>query len=81
MLDNNTAYDFNSWCHGEETSQNIMDHLDAATGVEMARYYKKTKQLLINNRSFLDEVTKQFIEKKTISYKDIQHIREEVGAL
>lgn len=76
LLDHNTAYDFNSWCHGEETSQNVYDHLDAGVGIEMARYYNKAKQILIKNRTFLDAVTKEIMDKKVISYKDIAKIKE-----
>ena len=75
LLDNNTAYGFNSWCHGDETSQNVYDNLDGATITEVSRYYQKTKQLLIENRGFLDAVVDKLIEKKTISYKDIARIK------
>ena len=35
-----------------------------------------TKQILGKNRAFLDELIRQLLEKKTLSYKDIAPIRE-----
>ena len=76
LLDNVAAYDFHSWCHGRETSKKVYDHLDTIKGAELSRYYYKTKQLLFNNRAFLEELIEKLIEKKTLSYKDIALIRE-----
>ena len=74
LIDANASYDFDSWCHGKETSQVVYDNLDRATAIEVSRYYKKVKHLLITNRSFLDAVIEKLYEKKTISYKDIKEL-------
>ena len=79
LLDNNTCYDFNSWCHGDETSQNIFNHLDSVTGAEMSRYYMATKKLLLSNKVFLETIIENLLEKKTLSYKDIAKIRKDVN--
>ena len=76
LLDDVAAYDFHSWCHGRETSKRVYDHLDTIKGAELSRYYIKTKQLLFNNRAFLEELIEKLLEKKTLSYKDISPIRE-----
>ena len=76
LLDDVAAYDFQAWCHGDETSQLVFDHLDTIKGAELSRYYFKTKQLLSKNRAFLEELIELLIEKKTLSYKDIAPIRE-----
>ena len=76
LLDNVSAFDFYSWCHGEETSSRVFDHLDDVKGAEMTRYYLKTKQILGKNRAFLEEMIEQLIEKKTLSFKDIALIRD-----
>lgn len=76
LLDDASAYDFHSWCHGEETSQLVFDHLDTIKGAELSRYYLMTKQLLGKNRAFLEELIEKLVEKKTLSYKDIAPIRE-----
>ncbi len=76
LLDDVASYDFQSWCHGDETSQRVFDHLDDVKGAEVARYYFNTKQILMQNRAFLDALIEQIIEKKTLTYKDIAPIRE-----
>ncbi len=74
LIDVHTSYDFCSWCHGNETAQSVYESLDRATAVEVSRYYKKVKQLLINSRKFLDAVIEKLYEKKTISYKDLKEL-------
>ena len=53
-----------------------MDRLDIVKGAEMTRYYTMTKQILGKNRAFLEELIRQLLEKKTLSYKDIAPIRK-----
>lgn len=77
LIDAHTSYDFGSWCHGGETAQSVYESLDRATAVEVSRYYKKVKQLLIRNREFLDAVIEKLYEKKTISYKDLKELSAE----
>ncbi len=74
LIDHHASYDFNSWCHGDETAQTVYENLDRATGLEVSRYYKKVKKLLIRNRDFLDAVIEELYEKKTISYKDLERL-------
>ncbi|WP_028236448.1 AAA family ATPase [Pseudobutyrivibrio sp. MD2005] len=76
LLDNVAAYDFNSWCHGNETSEQIYDHLDSVTNAEVSKYYLQVKQILIRNRAFLDSLIEALIEKKTISYKELAKLKE-----
>ena len=76
LLDNVASYDFSSWCHGSETSNQIYDRLDAVTGGEMSRYYMMTKMILSENKAFLEKLINELIEKKTLSYKDISKIKK-----
>lgn len=76
LIDDVAAYDFQSWCHGEETSQLIYDRLDTVKGAEVARYYLNAKQILMKNREFLEALIDLVIEKKTVTYKDIALLRE-----
>jgi len=76
MKINIRGYDYHSWCHGDETSQKIYDHLDSVAGAEIARYYHQAKQILARNRAFLDELVGKLMEKKTLSYKAIAPIRK-----
>lgn len=73
VIDDYTAYDFESW-QRDESSEILKTNLDRATGLEMSRYYKETKKLLIQNREFLEAVIEELYEKKTISYKDLKRL-------
>ena len=74
LIDDHTSYDFDSWCHGEETAEAVYTRLDRATGLEVSRYYMRVKRLMIQNREFLDAVIEELFEKKTISYKDLERL-------
>lgn len=76
LLDDNTSFGFDCWCHGKETSQQIYDKLDAATGLTVSRYYMQTKQMLIKNRSFLDAMVEALMNNKTLFSDDIAKIKE-----
>lgn len=52
------------------------DKLDTLTSAEIAGYYTHVKKLLNDNRTFLDAIANNLLEKKTLSYKDIAAIRE-----
>ena len=43
---------------------------------EMERYYLEAKRLIAENRGFFDEMAEALMEKTTLTYKDIQKIRE-----
>ncbi|MBQ3494922.1 MAG: AAA family ATPase [Clostridia bacterium] len=43
--------------------------------MELERYYTEAKRILANNKSFLNELTKALIEKRTLRAKDIQKIK------
>ena len=77
LLNYISAYDFKLHRNDRsETSNDVMNHLDTAKGVELSRYYFKTKQILMQNRAFLEALIEQVIEKKTVTYKEIAPIRE-----
>ncbi|WP_026527998.1 AAA family ATPase [Butyrivibrio sp. VCD2006] len=39
---------------------------------EMARYYQQAKEIIVENRGLLDVITKELLEKKTLTYRDIK---------
>lgn len=79
ILDAHTSYGFNTWDHGDETSERVHEHLDILMASEASRYYMLTKKMLIQNKAFLDAIIENLIEKKFLSYKDIAKIREKGG--
>lgn len=44
---------------------------------ELKRLYAKAKEIIYNNRDFLDAVAKELLEKKTIFAEDIKYIKKE----
>ncbi len=43
---------------------------------EMERYLFKSKEIIANNREFLDKVAKELLEKHTLLFSDMKRIRE-----
>lgn len=54
----------------------IYNHLDATTGVEVARYYNETKRILIENRKFLEELASSFLRRRLYHIRISAIIRE-----
>ena len=81
IIDDLTAYGFDSWCHGKETSSKVYDNLDTGTCVEMSRYYLQVKKMIIDNRSFLEELAKRLFAEKTISYKVIAQVKDSINTI
>ncbi|MCR5605059.1 MAG: AAA family ATPase [Lachnospiraceae bacterium] len=42
---------------------------------ELERYYKKAKKIIIENRGFFDDIADALLEKRTITFRDIEKIR------
>lgn len=60
----------------------LSDHMkfqqDGIVALEMDRYYKKAKEILIKNRNLLDAIVKELKEKKTLLGSDIQIIKNNI---
>ncbi len=50
-----------------------------AISLEAERLYRKAKKIILDNRAFLDAVVKGLIDKKTLTFRDIQDIRESIS--
>ncbi len=57
-------------------SQYSLECRDRAITKAMESYYDRAKSILIENRDFLDALTDALIRKTTLTYKDINNIRE-----
>lgn len=51
-------------------------YIEHTVSDELERYYKKTKELLIDNRKFLDMLSKEIENKKTLVASDIEKIKK-----
>lgn len=61
---------------GSDFFKNEVEHVVHA---ELERYLLKAKEIILNNRVFLEKVTEALIEKKTLLFSDIRAIRESVS--
>ena len=76
LIDDHAAYGFHCWIEDDHTPAHVEENRDIAMQTEVSRYYIKTKQLLIENREFYDRIVTELMEKKTLSYKDIDRIKK-----
>lgn len=54
------------------------DNREAVVHAELERYILQTRNILLQNREFLEKVAEALVEKETLLYSDIQAIRESV---
>jgi len=75
FVDNYCAYGFDAFemCN---SSGYLLETRDRAITKEMEKYYRQAKKILIENSDLLDAITQELIKKKTLTHKDILHIRE-----
>lgn len=56
--------------------ESLQDRRDKAIADRLEKYYLDAKQILIENREFLDKVIEALLDKKTLLAKDIQDIKK-----
>lgn len=54
------------------------DNREAVVHAELERYILQTRNILLQNRDFLEKVAGALVEKQTLLYSDIQAIRDSV---
>lgn len=54
---------------------------EAVTQAKLERYSMETRNILIENREFLEKAADALVEKETLLYSDIQKIKEECKTL
>lgn len=77
FVDDYGAYGFNAFERGN-SSQYLLESKDRKVAEEMDRYYRKSKQILAENRDFFDAMVKELLEEKTLTKKQIRGIRDSV---
>ena len=45
---------------------------------EVARYYQIAKKIIVENRDFLDAVVEALLDHNTITYREMESIRERI---
>ena len=78
FVDNYCSYGFDAFA-GVDSSQYLFEKRDRMVAEEMDKYYRQAKQIIVENRAMLDMIVQELVEKKTITHKDIEKIREKVA--
>lgn len=61
---------------GYELSNSMRYYQERTVSDELERYYRKAKELLVENRAFLDKLAKEIGERKLLTAKEIKQIKE-----
>ena len=77
FVDDYGAYGFNAFERGD-SSQYLLESKDRKVDKEMDRYYRKSRQILAENRGFFDAVVQELLNEKTLTKKQISGIRDSV---
>lgn len=74
FVDDYCSFGFDRFVFDERPSNEVLARRDAQVASELDRYYQKTRQLLVENRSKLDALIKKLLEEKTLLGEQIQEI-------
>ena len=75
FVDNYCAYGFDAF-EGCNPSQYLLESKDRKVAKEMDRYYRKSKQIIAENRGFFDAMGQELLKEKTVTKKEIRRIRD-----
>ena len=77
FVDDYGAYGFNAFERGD-SSQYLLESKDRKVAEELDRYYRKSRQILAENRGFFDAMVQELLKEKTLTKKQISGIRDSV---
>lgn len=75
FVDNNCTLGFETF-EGISSSQYLLEKKDRLVASEVERYYRIAKQIIVENRDFLDRVVDALLDHKTVTYRELQEIRK-----
>lgn len=75
LIDSNCTLGFDAF-ERSRSSIYLLEHKDRLMASEVTRYYQIAKQIIIENRAFLDAVTEALMDHKTVTFREMQGIRE-----
>ena len=79
FVDMNCDYGFDAHLLGD-CSGRLLENRDRLVAYEVSRLYKQAKKMLAENRKLLDAITEALIEKKILTYRDIQKIKADIDS-
>lgn len=65
-------------CMLSKTSARMRNNVETAITSEANKYYKKARQILFDNREFLDKLANALIDKQTLLQNDIKEIKDSI---
>ena len=74
FVDDNCAYGFETF-EGNNSSGYLLEKKDRMIATEVERLYKEAKKIIVENRQLLDALTDALVEQKTLTYRDIERIK------
>ena len=78
LIDDFFIYGFDLCKERNSVSSDLLRKREELMAREIDRYYREVKDLLIQNRAFLDKLAGALIQKKTLVFKEIQDIKNNV---
>ena len=75
LVDDYCLYGFDAFERGR-SSNYTLDNKNRLIAYELEKYYQVAKRIIAENREFLDAIVSALIEHKTITYREMQRIRE-----
>ena len=61
-----------------DSSAYICEKRDQLITSELERYYKIAKQIIVENRDFVEKMRDELLKQKTLTFRDIEKIRKEL---
>lgn len=77
FVDDFCSYSFDSFV-GHHSSEHLKENRDRRIAYELERYYQVAKQILAENRAFLDALVDELMEKRTLTCRDVERIKKAI---
>lgn len=74
FVDHYCSYGFGQFVIDKLCSNEVLNRRDSRIAAEMEHYYAQTKQIIVDNRAKLDQLTMRLIEEKTLLGDQVQEI-------
>ena len=75
FVDDYCVLGFDTFTRNHEPSQYMLTKKDQLIAAELERYYQNAKRILLENRAFFDAIVEALMEKKTLTWREVQKIR------
>ena len=75
FVDDYCAGGFDKFVFSPSPSEDLLSRRDQQVASEIARYYTRVKQMLVENRGFLDGLIAKLVEEKTLLNEQIREVQ------